>query len=174
MRFSKTTSLVVIPALWLLSWQPPSGMQVAASVKESTDIAVVVNSSNPTDGLSTAELRQILLGERKFWKNKGLITIVLTETGTRERDEIIQAILHMDDAAFRKHWKDKLFRGEVISQPLTVPSGTLAADYVASNPRCLAFVVGKNVRSDLKVLPINGNLPGAVAYPFKGPDAKAR
>jgi hypothetical protein len=60
-----------------------------------------------------------------------------------------------------------LFRGEVDGEPFTAPSNGTAQNYLDVYPGGVAFMPGTAVRTDLKVLKINGRLPGESDYPVK-------
>ena len=151
--------------LLLSAWMAVA--QTTSSFKETNDIAVVVNAKNETSELSMSDLRKILLGEHKFWRNKTPVVVVLRQPGTRERDEIVTIAAKMADQDFRQHWQAMIFRGEASIEPLTVPSNGMATEYVSSSLGGLTFVVGKNLRPDLKVLKIDRKVPGELGYPFK-------
>jgi len=58
-----------------------------------TELAVVVNLSNPIENLSMAELRNLFLGERSHWPNGRRITLVMMEPGQPERAAVLSLIL---------------------------------------------------------------------------------
>ena len=140
------------------------GEQVPVSVKSSDDIAVVVNFRNDAKELSSTDLRDILLGERRFWKNREPLKLVLREPGTRERDQVIKSLLQMNNTEYNGHWRDKIFRGEASTAPLAVPSNGMASQYVCDTLGGITFVSGRNLRPDLKVLKIDGKMPGEPGY----------
>ena len=145
---------------------PESASQVGASA--SSDIAVVVNAKNPTDKITADELRRILLGEHLFWKGNGQVKLVLRQQGARESDEVIKALLHMTNEEFDKRWSEKIYRGEVVDRPTRVPSNGMALEYVADTPGAIAFLtMGGTLRSDLKILKIDGKSPGEQGYLLK-------
>lgn len=141
--------------------------QVEAAIKASDDIAVVVNSKNPYDGLTSEELRKILLGERRFWKGNVQVSLILRQRGSRERDELLALVLKMTNVDFERHWQAKVFRGEASAAPLAVQSNGIAIEYVADIPGAISFVIGRNLRPDLKVLKIDSKLPGETGYLLK-------
>jgi ABC-type phosphate transport system substrate-binding protein len=165
MNLARSTSCLLLLSFLFISIGV--GPQVAPTVKASEDIAVVVNAQNSYDKLSLADLRGILLGERKFWRGTLVVSVVLREQGTRERDHVLQVLLKMTNAEFARHWQGKLFRGETSAVPLTVPSNGMACEYVADTPGAISFLAGKNLRSDLKVVRIEGKLPGEPGYLLK-------
>lgn len=137
------------------------------SFRNTDDIAVVVNEKNAVTAVSMADLRRILLGERKFWKGNAPVQLVLRDPGARERDKVIGLSLKMNDAEFAKYWRTMVFRGEASAEPLAVPSNGMASEYVADTPGAITFVVGRNLRPDLKVLKVDGKYPGEAGYPLK-------
>ena len=144
-----------------------SSRSTAQDVKSSNDIAVVVNSMNTIDNLSLSDLAKILRGDRRFWNNKAAVVIVLRPAGAPDREHVLSEVAHMNDSEFKEHWVGKVFRGEASSEPLTVPSHGLASEYVSSNAGAVSFMPGTDVRADLKVLKINGKLPGQAGYPLR-------
>lgn len=167
MRTLRTKSWLIFftGSLLLGAWLAVA--QMASNFKETNDIAVVVNVKNEVSELSMTDLRKILLGEHRFWKNKAPVVMILRQPGTRERDVVVSTVARMGDHDFREHWKAMIFRGEASTEPLTVPSNGMATEYVSTSVGGLTFVAGKNLRPDLKVLKIDGKVPGEVGYPFK-------
>jgi ABC-type phosphate transport system substrate-binding protein len=156
---------IILVVLFLCGMQ--AGSQIAPTVKASNDIAVVVNANNGFNKLSLEDLRKILLGERTFWIGNVRVALVLRQQGVRERDQVLEVLLKMTNADFEKIWQAKMFRGEASAVPLAVPSNGMVNEYVADVPGAISFVVGKNLRSDLKVLKIDGKLPGEPGYLIK-------
>src|SRR5947199_10437078 len=140
--------------------------QSAASPKGAGDIAVVVNSVNPANDLSLGELRRILLGERRFWGGNVQVRLALREHGAREREQVVTTILKMDGKAFSEHWRAKVFRGEASDEPLTL-SAAMTLQYVKETPGALSFVSAKNLPPEIKVVRIDGKLPGEPGYLLK-------
>ena len=71
-----------------------------SQASQTGDIAVVVNSSNPVNDLSLSELRNMLMGDRRFWKGNVRVKLILREPGTRDRDAVLVLLLRMDNKAF--------------------------------------------------------------------------
>ena len=132
-----------------------------------SDIAIVVRPDVPADNLSFAELRRLLLGDRQFWASNLRVTLLVRAPGARERDVVLKTIYQMSEAQFRQYWIAKVFRAEASSGPRIVYSNEMAAELAAAIPGAVAFVDAAQVPKGLKVLKINGQLPGDKGYPLR-------
>lgn len=133
---------------------------------QAADIAIVVRPDVPVDNLTFAELRRLFLGDRQFWTSSVRVTLLVRAPGARERDIVLKTIYQMSEAQFRQYWIAKVFRAEAASGPRIVYSNEMAADLVSGTPGAVAFVDADQVPKGLKVLKINGLLPGAKDYPL--------
>jgi hypothetical protein len=130
------------------------------------DIAVVVNASNPVNDLSVSELRNMLIGDRRFWKGNVRVKLILREPGTRERDAVLDLLLKLDNKAFAAHWRAKVFRGEASEEPPTATSVAQLERFLLDNPGGITFMTTKSTAPQLKVLRVEGKLPGDNGYPL--------
>ena len=131
---------------------------------DSGDIAIVVNGSNPTENLSVADVRRILLGERMFWAGNVQIKLVLRERGAKEREQVLSRLLKMNDEAFDGFWRAKVFRGEAPGEPLAVSSTAQVTQYVMRLPGAIAFMPLRSHSSELKIVKLEGKMPGEAGY----------
>jgi hypothetical protein len=131
------------------------------------DIAIVVRPDVPVENLTFAELRRLMLGDRQFWTSNLRVTLLVRAPGTREREVVLRTIYQMSEAQFRQYWIAKVFRAEVASGPRIVYSNEMATELAAAMPGAVAFVEAPQVPKGLKVLKINGTLPGDKAYPLR-------
>jgi hypothetical protein len=166
MRIAGYIFAVVIGACACLGQSQGGGSQ-SGNPKDPGDIAVVVNPINPDNDVSLAHLRRLLLGDRRFWAGNVRVKLAFRERGARERDRVLTALLDMDSRAFDEHWRAKVFRGEAAEEPLTLPSRELVIEYVQATPGALAFIAEKDVPPNLKVLRVEGKLPGEHGYAVK-------
>jgi hypothetical protein len=150
----------------LLAMLGLAGVSAASAVGE-TDIAIVVRPDVPVDNLSFDELRRLLLGNRQFWSSNLRVTLLVRAPGARERDVVLKTIYQMSEAQFRQYWIAKVFRAEATSSPRIVYSNEMAAELAVSIPGAVAFVEAPQVPRGLKVLKINGLLPGEKGYPLR-------
>lgn len=140
---------------------------VPPAVATGADIAVVVRPDTPADDLTLAQTRKLLLGEQQFWSSNLRVTLLLRAPAARERDVVLKVIFRMNEAEFRQYWISKLFQAEVASGPKVVYSNEMAAELVTALPGSVAFVDASQVPKGLKVLKIDGKLPGQAGYPLK-------
>lgn len=131
------------------------------------DIAVVVRPDTPADGLTLPEIRKLLLGEQQYWKGNLRVTLLLRAPAAVERDVVLKVIYRMSEAEFRQYWISKMFRAEVASGPKLVYSNLMATDLVSTLPGSVAFVDAARVPKGLKILSVDGKLPGQEGYPLK-------
>jgi hypothetical protein len=136
-------------------------------LKHTTDIAVVVNPDNTLTDIRLPMLRKIVLGEQTTWGNHVSINLIVRQEGTPEQQAMLRALAQMDQSQFRQSWVAKVFRGEAPAEPVTVPSSGLASEYVVTHRGAIAFVRGIDLRKDLKVLKVEGLLPGAPGYALR-------
>jgi hypothetical protein len=162
------TNKKIVTTLCLLIWlsmilQRPS----AAQTVHGTDIAVVVNSDTPVSDLSLSDVRKVLLGERQYWNSKLPVTLLIRAPVARERDVVLKVIYQMSEAQFKQYWVAKIFRAEAASPPKIVYSNDMQYDLVTAIPGAIAFVDAKAVRAGVKVLRVDGHLPGEKDYPLR-------
>jgi ABC-type phosphate transport system substrate-binding protein len=158
----------VVAVLWIPMWicallQYP----LVAQTVRGTDIAVVVHPDTPVSDLSLAEVRKVLLGERQYWNSKTPVVLLIRAPVARERDVVLRVIYQMSEAQFKQYWVAKIFRAEVASPPKIVYSNDLQFELVTAMPGAIAFVDARNVRPGLKVLSVDGHLPGDKDYPLR-------
>jgi hypothetical protein len=131
------------------------------------DVAVVVNDDTPVTDLSLAEVRKVFLGERQYWNAKLPVVLLIRAPVARERDVVLRVIYQMTEAQFKQYWVAKIFRAEVTSPPKIVYSSDLQYDLVTAMPGAIAFVDSRNVRPGVKVVRVDGMLPGDKNYPLR-------
>jgi hypothetical protein len=131
------------------------------------DIAIVVRPDVPVDNMTFAELRKLLLGDRQFWSSNLRVTLLVRAPGAREREVVLKTIYQMSEAQFRQYWIAKVFRAEAAAGPRVVYSNEMAAELTSAVPGAVAFVEATQVPKGLKVLKINGKLPGDKEYPLR-------
>jgi phosphate transport system substrate-binding protein len=153
--------LFVFALAGLLTGGWPMGLRAAQT---QPDIAVVVHPDVAVDNLTLAELRRLLLGDREFWSTGVRVSLFIRAPVSRERDVIVRDVCQMTEAQFRQHWIGKVFRNETSSGPRIVYTSQMAIDQVSRTPGAITLVESNVVAKNVKVLRIDGRLPGQNGY----------
>lgn len=141
--------------------------QVLAQGTRGADIAVVVNPETPVTDLSLADVRAVFLGERQYWTAKVPVVLLIRAPAARERDVVLKIIYQMTDTQFKRYWIAKIFRAEAASAPKTVYSSGMTQELVTAIPGAIALIESREVRPPLKVVRVDGHLPGEPGYPLR-------
>jgi len=155
---------IVLCGAWLLGLIAPIARPTPVHAQAGGDIAVVVHPDVAVDNLTTSELRRIVLGDREFWPASVRITLLLRAPVAHERDVILKNVCQMTEAQFRQHWIGKVFRADTALAPKIAYSNEMAIDLVSRVPGAIAFVPASQVSKGLKVVKIDGRLPGDTDY----------
>jgi hypothetical protein len=142
-------------------------LMLPLAAENPVDLAIVVRPDVPVDSLSFAELRKLMLGNRQFWTANLRVTLLIRAPGTREREAVLKTIYRMSEAQFQQYWIAKVFREEATAGPRIVYSNEMATELVAAIPGAVAFVETSQVPKGLKVLRIDGLLPGDKGYALR-------
>jgi hypothetical protein len=162
------TSKRDVTILWTILWLSVAlHLPAGAQTSRGADIAVVVNADTPVTDLSLSEVRKVLLGERQYWNSKLPVVLLIRAPVARERDVVLRVIYQMSEAQFKQYWVAKIFRAEAASPPRIVYSNDMQYELLTALPGAIAFVDSRNVRPGVKVLRVDGHLPGDRDYPLR-------
>ena len=150
-------------AVMIVALAPPAS-SLAQTV---ADVAVAVHHDVPVDGLTLPELRRIVAGDREFWPGSVRVTLLLRAPVSHERDVILKTVCQMTEAQFRQHWIGKVFRADTAVAPKIVYSPEMSVDLVNRVPGAITFVDASSASRTLKLLKIDGKLPGEAGYPLR-------
>jgi hypothetical protein len=162
------TNKRIVTFLWTILWtslalHSPS----TAQTTRGADIAVVVNADTPVTDLSLSEVRKVLLGERQYWSSKLPVVLLIRAPAARERDVVLRVIYQMSEAQFKQYWVAKIFRAEAATPPRIVYSNDMQYELLTALPGSIAFVDSRNMRAGVKILRVDGHLPGEKDYPLR-------
>jgi hypothetical protein len=130
-------------------------------------IAVIVHQQVPVDDLSLAELRRIFLGERRSWSRDVPITLLMPPEGSPERRVLLKWIYgERSEVQVQHYWINKLFGDEAPIAPKITGSDAMSASLARVLPGAIALVPADKVPREVKVLRIDGKLPGDSGYPL--------
>lgn len=138
-----------------------------AQTKGGTDIAVVVNPQTPVTEMSLAEVRKVFLGDRQYWSSNLPVVLLVRAPVAREREVVLRTIYQMGESQFKQYWVAKIFRSEVVSAPKIVYSEDMSKELLSAIPGSIAFMQVKDVGPGLRILKVDGHLPGEPGYPLR-------
>jgi ABC-type phosphate transport system substrate-binding protein len=137
----------------------------APDIARVADVAVVVNLNNPMTTLSIGELRKIFAGERRTWPGGSSIKLIVRMPGTHER-LVLMKLLGMSEGDYKQYWTSQVFRGEATSEPVAVFSNGMVKEAVVGIPGAIALMEARDVKPGIKVIRVEGLLPGSPDYPL--------
>ena len=159
---------VVIAVVAWLALGAAAPFAGTAQSKKGTDLAIVVHPGTPVSGLSFSELRQVFVGDRQYWSHDMPVVLLIRAPNTAERNAVLKTIYRMTEPQFKQFWIAKIFRAETAIPPKIVYSSDSTNQLVESVPGAIAFMVASDVRPGLKVVRVDGHLPGEPGYPLPG------
>lgn len=132
--------------------------------QKANDIAVVTNPETPVSDLSLAEVRKVFLGEKQYWTTNIPVILLVRAPVAREREVVLKTIYQMSESQFKQYWVAKIFRSEAVSAPKIVYSADMTKQLLSVIPGSIAFMEARDVGPGLKVLKVDGRLPGETGY----------
>jgi hypothetical protein len=152
----KFTSLLLLTALFL--YVPDASAQGDV-------IAIVVNPANSTAAISLGDLRKMFTGARRSWPGGEPVKLITRGPGCLERLALLKLVA-MSENEYKQYWTRQVFRGEADSAPLVVPSVGMQKEAIAAFPGAISLVSFKDVKPGMKVIKVDGLMPGAEGYPL--------
>jgi ABC-type phosphate transport system substrate-binding protein len=140
----------------------------ARSVQAAGDpIVVIVNSSNPIDNLSMAELKKLFLSERSRWDTGKAVAPVMLAAGAPERTSFLKTVCGMTDADLGKYFLQAAFTGKSATPPKDVGSAAALKAFVAGSAGAIGFVKAADLPSgdtSVKAVKVDGAAAGDAGY----------
>jgi hypothetical protein len=154
---------------WLASGALAAALALAGprAAGASGDIAVVVNPDVKVENLTFTELRKILLGNRQFWPSGQPVTLIVRAPVAAERTFLLQKVYDMTEAQYRQYWIAKVFRAEATAGPKVVLSNVESVELVSVLSGAIVLMDASDVPAGLKVMQVDGLLPGNRNYALK-------
>ena len=145
------TVLIAVPAD--LPAQSPAG-----------DIAVVVHPETPIDVITLADVRKVFRGDRQYWTPNIPVVLLVRAPVSREREVVLRVIYQMSEPQFKQYWIARIFRAEATSGPKIVYSNDVTNQLAGAIPGAVGFMPAREVKPPLKILRVDGKLPGEPGY----------
>jgi len=134
---------------------------VAATAGE---VAIIVHQENTLRDVSFPELVKLFKQERQFWQDGKRIYLLMRESGSAEKQVLLEKLYQMDELALKKFWLGKLYRGEIPALPKTLSSNEAVKQFVNQVPNAIGYIDASFVDDGVKALRIDGKLPGEPGY----------
>jgi ABC-type phosphate transport system substrate-binding protein len=145
----------------------PASLETYDPAEES--LAMIVNKANPIADLTWVELRRVFLGERVQWPNGARITIAMRQPAP-EREAILRILCRMSEADFSRHLLHSSFTGESSTPLRELSSGAAVRRFVVNVPGAIGYVRASQLDDSVKVLKVEGRLPGEAGYKLRVAD----
>ena len=152
---ARALALVALAASWL----------ALGHARARTDaLCVIVRSQSKERGLDLGKVRRIFLHEPTDDADGHRFIPFNAPPHSAERTAFDRTVLGLDADEIAQHWIDQRIRG--VPAPRTVPRVDLTARLVARLPGAVAYVRESQVTPEVRVLRIDGRLPGEPGYPL--------
>lgn len=148
---------ILFTSLASTSWAPAQTVNVA--------VAVVVSETNPVTNITVSDLRKLFTGEKHSWPGGTPVKLVVRAPGAYERIVLLK-LLGMTESSYKQYWTTQVFRGEAQAKPVELFSNGMQKEALSVYPGALALVSFKEVRTGMKVVKVDGHLPGDAGYPL--------
>ena len=91
--------------------------------------------------------------------------MLVRPAGSRERTALL-SLLGMSESEYKQYWTSQVYKGEAQSEPTVLPSNGMQKEALTVYPGGIALVDAADLKSGMKVLKIDGHLPGEGHYPL--------
>jgi ABC-type phosphate transport system substrate-binding protein len=136
------------------------------------DVAIVVNKDNPINELSFRELTAIFELQQQFWKGGDKVRVIIQKAGRPEKNVMLKSVYHRTDESLNKYWLIRMFKAEIADLPEVEASNERVKQEVSKQVDAISFIDASKVDDTVKVLKIDGLLPGAEKYRVKSEDER--
>jgi hypothetical protein len=143
------------------------GLSFAVANVRGGDLAIVVNKASALADISSADLAKYFKAEKGKTPDGKKLVIVMQEAGHPEREAALKGIYKMSEAEYTDYFVEATFTGSVESAPKALPGAVAIKKFVAETPGGIGYVQASETDDSIKVLKIDGKLPGDADYKLK-------
>jgi hypothetical protein len=164
----QTRLIVVRVGAWIaiaLAGMASISSAVAQTNAVAVVVAVVVNDKNPVTNVTTAQLRKLFAGEKHAWAGGLPVKLFVRAPGAYERVVLLK-LLNMSESEYKRYWTAQVFRGDAQAEPIALFSNGMQKEALIAFPGAVALVNFQDVKGGMKVVKVDGCLPGEAAYPL--------
>ncbi len=125
-------------------------------------IAIVTNKTNDINGLRSSSLSKIFMGRKGKWPDGQKIFVVERLSDSEIRFQFYKIVLNAKPTkTFLKP------RSPVTFKPMVLKTGKSTCKFVSRIPNAIGYIYLSKVNKKVKVLQIDGKLPGEEDYKIK-------
>jgi hypothetical protein len=143
------------------------GSPHAARAQAASPLVVVVAQTSPIERLSRFELKKLYLGANLQAPGGERVLAFHQMYSAPDRVAFERSVLGMNPEELVRYWIDRKIRGEG-GAPHAVGSAELVQRVVSRLNQSIGYVRLDEVGPGVRVIPIDGMLPGAAGYPVTG------
>lgn len=130
-------------------------------------LALVVHPDNPLRDVKLAHALGYLRLAIQYWpESRTRVTLVLPPPESAAKQTLNQHVYHMDNKRLKKHWRERVFSGEIPTAPEEAKTLERQHRMVAAAPGALSVLVADEVPQGLRALRVDGLAPGEEGYPL--------
>jgi hypothetical protein len=130
-------------------------------------LAVVVNKSTTLATMSSADLRQMIIGEKLKWPDGKKVILLTTPANSPERALMLKAVCKMNDATLKRYCMHAAFTGQELVTPKEVPTAAALKEIVAKTPGAIGCILASDLDDTVKPLKVDGAGPGEPGYKLR-------
>lgn len=75
-------------------------------------------------------------------------------------------LLKLSESDYKQYWTAQIYRGAAQAEPITLPSNGMQKEALVIYPGAIALMDAADLKPGMKVLKIDGRLPGEDGYPL--------
>lgn len=137
------------------------------SSSDRVDIAIIVHPTNEVTDLSLDKLRALFNLNTQFWPQGKRVRVILPGPGLLEREALLKTVYRVSASDLAERWRQRIFAGEIPGAPSGASSPQALVQAVATSEEAVSAVRASAVNEGVRVLRIDGRLPGEPEYPLR-------
>ena len=131
------------------------------------DIAIIVDKDCKLAELSLADTRAILHCEKVVAPSHAKWNVILRHKTSPEHQAMLKCLFKCTADDLETYFRMGEFNGAIDPSPRTIPSPVALRRIIAGNVAAIGYARASEVDETVKVLRIEGRLPGDPDYPIK-------
>ena len=133
---------------------------------KASHLAIVVNKNSSLSEIASVDLAKFFKAEKSKAPDGTKVVIVMQDAGRSEREAALRQIFKMSDGEYNKYFLQATFTGAVAAAPKALANSHSVVKFVSDTPGGLGYVKGDEADESVKVLKIDGKVPGETGYPL--------